>query len=115
MHLFINANSLYNCWFYTSVGCFVKHNTLYQISTEIKGHLLNSYIFKHAYRELFREGNMGFEMDFFHIYMCVCIYIYICVCIYIRKSVAAHTSYVQTNIREIRIWDNIAVNIFQNI
>ena len=42
IHLFLNANSLYNCWFYTGVAWFVEHNTWYQNCSKCKVHLLSN-------------------------------------------------------------------------
>ena len=41
-HLFLNANSLYNCWFNTHVACFVQHNTWYQKCSKCKRSLLSN-------------------------------------------------------------------------
>ena len=102
-HLFINANSLYNCWFYTHAAWFVKHDTWYQNWTKIKEHLLNNYCLKYAYCELGTGRNMGFGIDVFHTY------------IYIWKSVDVHTRYVVKCLREVRRWENISVNVFHNV
>jgi hypothetical protein len=66
-HLFLNANSVYNCWCYTRVACSVEHNTWYQNCTKSKGHLLSNYLLLFAHCELFTEGN-GF-WDGLYIYM----------------------------------------------
>jgi len=58
IHLFINTNSSYNCWFYTSV--YVLLNKIFDIKTctKIKGHVLVKYLLNYAYCELFLEGNI---------------------------------------------------------
>jgi len=82
-HLFLNANSLYNCWFYTHVACFVEHNTWYQNCTKIKGHLLSKYLLHYAHCELFTEGSGFWDGHYIYIQ-------------YIWKSEAVYTGYVVT-------------------